>query len=65
MEDGNPYEFSDLFCAFLFCPLFESTYTETLAVQQEDGNYDVKFHDQLLGEKKGLPIEDLLLPCFV
>jgi len=26
---------------------------------QDDGNYDVKFHDQLLGEKKGLPIEEL------
>ena len=24
---------------------------------QEDGNYDIKFHDQLLGEKKGMPIE--------
>lgn len=27
-------------------------------MKQEDGSYDVKFHDQLLGEKKGLPIEE-------
>ena len=24
---------------------------------QDDGNYDIKFHDQLLGEKNGMPIE--------
>ena len=30
-------------------------------VFEEDGNYDVKFFDQLLGEKKGLPLEVLRL----
>ena len=24
---------------------------------KDDGNYDIKFHDQLLGEKNGMPIE--------
>ena len=39
--------------------------TALIGLQQDDGNYDVKFHDQLLGEKKGLPIEESLLSlCF-
>ena len=32
-------------------------------LMQEDGNYDVKFLDQLLGEKKGLPMEESHCCC--
>ncbi|CAE7535506.1 unnamed protein product [Symbiodinium natans] len=34
-------------------------YAAVVSRVQEDGNYDIKFHDQLLGEKKGMPIEEL------
>ncbi|CAJ1371068.1 unnamed protein product, partial [Effrenium voratum] len=34
-------------------------YDAVVSKCQEDGNYDIKFQDQLLGEKKGMPIEEL------
>ncbi|CAE7709195.1 unnamed protein product [Symbiodinium sp. CCMP2456] len=34
-------------------------YDAVVSRVQDDGNYDIKFHDQLLGEKNGMPIEEL------